>query len=59
MPGSFTKVELTPEICEEAQTWLELAGGGPYRFFPDLEGLREEFMEEFRATLKLARVEYG
>ena len=59
MPDSFTKVDLTPKICEDAQTWLELAGGRPYRFFPDLEGLREEFKEEFRATLKLARKEYG
>ena len=59
MPDSFTKVELIPEICEEAQIWMELAGGRPYRFFPDLEGLREEFNEAFRATLKLAREEYG
>ena len=58
-PNSFTKIELDPVVCEEAKEWLELAGGRPYRFFPDLEGLREECMEEFRATLELAREEYG
>jgi hypothetical protein len=50
--GFLHKIVLPAETHADCQRFVELAGGSPFGYFPDFEGLREEFAEQNRRAIE-------
>jgi len=51
----ITKIVLPAALFEDAESFIELMGVGPYSYFPDFEGLEMRFREKNRFELRHVR----
>ena len=50
-----TKIVLPVSLFDDAESFIELVGIGPYSYFPDFEGLAMRFRQKDRSELRHMR----